>query len=44
MPLRCNEIKNSDFVDKEVRVRGWVHRLRKQKENTFILIRDDRGG
>lgn len=44
MPLRCNEIKNSDFVGKEVRVRGWVYRLRKQKENTFILIRDDRGG
>lgn len=24
-------------------IRGWVHRLRKQKENSFVLVRDDRG-
>ena len=42
--LRCNDVKYADYIGKEVTVRGWVHRLRKQKENTFILIRDDRGG
>ena len=41
---RISEIKASEFVGKDVTVRGWVHRLRKQKENTFVLIRDDRGG
>ena len=25
-------------------IRGWVYRLRKQKENAFVLVRDDRGG
>ena len=42
--LRCNDVKYADYIGKEVTVRGWVHRLRKQKENTFMLIRDDRGG
>jgi asparaginyl-tRNA synthetase len=42
--LRCNDVKYSEYIGKEVTIKGWVHRLRKQKENTFILIRDDRGG
>ncbi|MFL6508284.1 MAG: asparagine--tRNA ligase [Nitrososphaeraceae archaeon] len=42
--LRANEIKNSNYVGKQVTIRGWVYRLRKQKENAFVLIRDDRGG
>ena len=42
--MRTGEIKNSSFIGKEVTIRGWVHRLRKQKENSFILLRDDRGG
>lgn len=42
--LRCNDVKYTDYVGKEVSIRGWVHRLRKQKENTFMQIRDDRGG
>jgi asparaginyl-tRNA synthetase len=42
--LRANQIKNSNYVGKEVTIRGWVYRLRKQKENAFVLIRDDRGG
>src|SRR5919199_167734 len=42
--LRANDIKNSNYVGKEVRIRGWIYRLRKQKENAFVLIRDDRGG
>ena len=44
MSLRCNDIKSFEYIGKRVKVRGWVHRLRKQKENTFIVIRDDRGG
>ncbi|HYT46750.1 MAG TPA: OB-fold nucleic acid binding domain-containing protein, partial [Methylomirabilota bacterium] len=42
--LRCNDVKYTEYIGKEVTIRGWVHRLRKQKENTFMLIRDDRGG
>jgi asparaginyl-tRNA synthetase len=41
---RVNDIKTPDHVGQEITIRGWVHRLRKQKENTFLLIRDDRGG
>jgi asparaginyl-tRNA synthetase len=44
MYVRCNNIKSADYVGKNVTIRGWVHRLRRQKENTFIIIRDDRGG
>lgn len=42
--MRASEIKDASFVGKEVTVRGWVHRLRRQKENSFVLVRDDRGG
>ncbi|MGA9154361.1 MAG: asparagine--tRNA ligase [Candidatus Nitrosopolaris sp.] len=42
--LRTNDIKNSNYVGKEVTIKGWVYRLRKQKENAFVIIRDDRGG
>ena len=41
---RANDIKNTDYIGKEITIRGWVYRLRKQKENTFVLLRDDRGG
>jgi asparaginyl-tRNA synthetase len=44
MPLRANEVKSSDHIGREVMIRGWVYRLRKQKENAFVLVRDDRGG
>ena len=44
MVLRTSQIKSPDYAGKEVMVRGWVYRLRKQKENAFILVRDDRGG
>lgn len=30
-------------VGQTVSLRGWIHRLRKQKEKTFIILRDDRG-
>ncbi|HEX6253940.1 MAG TPA: asparagine--tRNA ligase, partial [Nitrososphaera sp.] len=42
--VRTSEVKSSDYVGKEVMIRGWVYRLRKQKENAFVLVRDDRGG
>src|SRR5918994_491398 len=44
MSVRTSEVKSSDYVGKEVMIRGWVYRLRKQKENAFVLVRDDRGG
>ncbi|MGZ5500739.1 MAG: asparagine--tRNA ligase, partial [Nitrososphaeraceae archaeon] len=33
-----------DYIGKYISIKGWIHRIRKQKENTFLLIRDDRGG
>ena len=41
---RINEIKKDEFLGKEVRIRGWVYRLRIQKDKAFVIIRDDRGG
>ena len=42
--LRAAELKSVDQIGKSVTIRGWVYRLRKQKENTFVIVRDDRGG
>jgi asparaginyl-tRNA synthetase len=44
MMLRADKLKSIDHVGKNVTIRGWVYRLRKQKENTFVIVRDDRGG
>ncbi|HEV8387997.1 MAG TPA: asparagine--tRNA ligase [Nitrososphaera sp.] len=44
MYLRASKAKSQEYIGKEVTVRGWVHRLRRQKENSFVLVRDDRGG
>jgi asparaginyl-tRNA synthetase len=44
MSVRTNEVKSPEYVSKEVTIKGWVYRLRKQKENAFVLVRDDRGG
>ena len=41
---RAQDIKCEKYVGEYVSVRGWIHRIRKQKEKTFILLRDDRGG
>jgi asparaginyl-tRNA synthetase len=41
--LRIRDILSSDYIGKEVTLRGWVYRLRKQKGNAFVLLRDDRG-
>jgi asparaginyl-tRNA synthetase len=42
--LRANDLKSTDHIGEKVTVRGWVYRLRKQKENTFVIVRDERGG
>jgi asparaginyl-tRNA synthetase len=41
---RIGEIKKDEYLGKEIKVRGWVYRLRKQKDKAFIIMRDDRGG
>jgi asparaginyl-tRNA synthetase len=40
---RISDLKTDDNIGKTVILKGWVHRLRKQKEKTFIILRDDRG-
>ena len=40
---RIFELKNDDAINSTISIRGWIHRIRKQKEKTFIIIRDDRG-
>ncbi len=44
MYYRAKDIKNEDFIGKSIKLRGWVYRIRKQKDKNFVLIRDDRGG
>lgn len=43
MIKRIHDIKDDKELDSIVCIRGWVHRIRKQKEKSFIMIRDDRG-
>lgn len=43
MLKRIADIKTDNNIGKSVTLKGWVHRLRKQKEKTFIILRDDRG-
>lgn len=42
--MRAGDVKYDSFSGKQVTIRGWVHRLRRQKERAFLLLRDDRGG
>jgi asparaginyl-tRNA synthetase len=41
--IRAEELKNEKYIGKNISIKGWIHRIRKQKENTFLLIRDERG-
>lgn len=41
--IRAKELKNESYIGKNISIKGWIHRIRKQKENTFLLIRDERG-
>ncbi len=43
MDIRAKELKNESYIGKNISIKGWIHRIRKQKENTFLLIRDERG-
>ncbi|HYZ96227.1 MAG TPA: amino acid--tRNA ligase-related protein, partial [Nitrososphaeraceae archaeon] len=36
-------MKADENIGKTIVLKGWVHRLRKQKQKTFIILRDDRG-
>jgi len=40
---RIADLKIDNNVGKNITLKGWIHRLRKQKEKTFIILRDDRG-
>ena len=40
---RIADLRTEDNVENNILLRGWIHRLRKQKEKTFIILRDDRG-
>ncbi len=37
------DVKKESNINKEFTIRGWIHRLRIQKEKAFILIRDEKG-
>lgn len=37
---KINEILSESYVGKEIKLQGWVYRLRKQKDNIFIILRD----
>lgn len=43
MSSRISAVRIEDAIGRIVSIRGWIHRLRKQKEKTFIILRDDRG-
>jgi asparaginyl-tRNA synthetase len=40
---RIADIKTDENIGEIITLKGWIHRLRKQKEKTFIILRDDRG-
>jgi asparaginyl-tRNA synthetase len=40
---RLADLRTEDNIGNNIVLRGWIHRLRKQKEKTFIILRDDRG-
>ncbi|MGV9103037.1 MAG: asparagine--tRNA ligase [Candidatus Thorarchaeota archaeon] len=38
-----DEILEGELIGKEVHLRGWVHRIRKQKNMVFAIVRDPTG-
>ena len=40
---RISDVRTENEIGSTVSLKGWIHRLRKQKEKTFIILRDDRG-
>ncbi len=41
--LHTEEVKSDKYVGKEVSLRGWVYRIRKQKKMVFVVLRDVTG-
>ncbi len=41
--IHIGDILSGDYEGKTVHLRGWVHRIRKQKKMVFVLLRDPTG-
>ena len=41
--IHIKEVLDGKYEGKEVRLRGWVHRIRKQKKMVFVILRDPSG-
>ncbi len=41
--VKMREILEGRFTGQRVNLRGWVHRIRKQKKMVFVLLRDSTG-
>jgi asparaginyl-tRNA synthetase len=41
--IHVKDILVGNYEGEEVQLRGWVHRIRKQKKMTFVLLRDHTG-
>ena len=39
--IMINELNN--YINEKVQIKGWVHRIRKLKSITFIILRDRTG-
>ena len=38
--IHVRDVLEGDYEGKEVHLRGWVHRIRKQKKMVFVILRD----
>ncbi|MFQ5833544.1 MAG: asparagine--tRNA ligase [Candidatus Thorarchaeota archaeon] len=41
--IHIRDVLEGKYKDKKVKLRGWVHRIRKQKKMVFVLLRDPSG-
>ena len=41
--IHVSDVLEGKYESKEVHLRGWVHRIRKQKKMVFVLLRDPSG-